>query len=67
MGNAITKIECWYEHEQGYKFFVLYKSKSTFVHAVGRSKHTFLHAIDYNRGEVVYPSNFPSYVSSLGV
>lgn len=59
------KIEAVYEHDDGYRFVVVYKDKASFKHAIKRTKNcTWLNAVDYTEGVAIYPSNVWSYMRS---
>ncbi len=61
-------IDATFEHQQGYKFNIRYKTKGRFVSAVRNSRHCkFLNAVDYQNMSVIKPDNFEEYVKNAKV
>lgn len=55
-------IDAVFEHEDGYKFNIIYSTKRKFLTSLNRlRKATFLEAVDYDLAFIIRPSNLPDY------
>lgn len=55
-------IEATFEHDDGYRYIIIYSVKKKFIQSMKRLRHAvFIHAIDYDKQIVVYPSTLPEY------
>ena len=57
-------IDAIYLHEDGYKYNLVYATKSKFLSSVRKMRNAvFVNAVDYAQQEIIYPSNLPDYAA----